>query len=296
MTVAERARPRLHNDLAFFQEAVTFTAAATGFATQIVEKDYFCTLLLGHLAAHAPGLVFKGGTCLAKVHSAFYRLSEDLDFLIPMPVKASRAERRRAALTAKSAFDLIDEQIHGLRVLEGLAGANQSRQYVGVIAYQSRLGAHEETIKVEIGLREPLLTPAIQGHATTLLMDPLGGGTLVAAIALQCLSWEESMAEKLRAALSRREPAIRDFYDNDHAVRRRGLRLLDRELLELVRRKVAVPGNRPVPVSAERLAELRSQVTSRLRPILRDRDLADFDLDVLERVFAEVAGVAAALA
>ena len=29
-------------------------------------------------------LVFKGGTCLSKVHADFYRLSEDLDLIIPV--------------------------------------------------------------------------------------------------------------------------------------------------------------------------------------------------------------------
>jgi hypothetical protein len=31
------------------------------------------------------------------VHAGFYRLSEDLDFAIPMPVDASRTQRSRAA-------------------------------------------------------------------------------------------------------------------------------------------------------------------------------------------------------
>lgn len=63
------------------------------------------------------------------------------------------------------------------------------------------------------------------------------------------MSRDEAMAEKLRAALSRRDVAIRDYYDVDHAVRR-------------------------------------------LRPVLRDPDFAEFDLD---RAFATVLEVAAAL-
>jgi predicted nucleotidyltransferase component of viral defense system len=41
-------------------------------------------VLLEYLAAVDEALVFKGGTCLAKVYADFYRLSEDLDFVIPM--------------------------------------------------------------------------------------------------------------------------------------------------------------------------------------------------------------------
>ena len=62
------------------REAIRFTAEETGFAPRLIEKDYFCSVILEALAAADVPLVFKGGTCLAKVHSGFFRLSEDLDF------------------------------------------------------------------------------------------------------------------------------------------------------------------------------------------------------------------------
>lgn len=288
----EPTRLRLHEDPAFFREAVNFTAAQTGFASRLIEKDYFCSVILQHLAVAAPELVFKGGTCLAKVHVGFYRLSEDLDFVIPTPVDATRADRSRRAAASKGAVATIREQLPRLRVMTALTGANDSSQYTAVIGYTSLLGPQEEPVEIEVGLREPLLTPAIRGEAQTLLLDPISGSPLVPALPVPCLSREEAMAEKLRAALSRREAAIRDFYDVDHAVRRLGIRVRDRELVELVREKLAVPGNEPVDVSAGRLAALKPQIESRLKPVLRDRDFVEFDLD---RAFATVAEVAAAL-
>ena len=53
---------------------------------------------------------------------------------------------------------------------------------------------------------------------------------MVPAFSVPCLSRAEAMAEKLRAALSRRDVAIGDFYDVDHAVRRLGLRVRDQDL------------------------------------------------------------------
>jgi predicted nucleotidyltransferase component of viral defense system len=73
----------LHEDAAFFKAAVTFTSRETGFSPRLVEKDYFCSALLALLARLGDTVFFKGGTCLAKVHAGFYRLSEDLDFVIP---------------------------------------------------------------------------------------------------------------------------------------------------------------------------------------------------------------------
>jgi hypothetical protein len=51
MTVRETPPIRLHDDSALFKEAVTYTAAETGFAPRLIEKDYFCTVLLQCLGA-----------------------------------------------------------------------------------------------------------------------------------------------------------------------------------------------------------------------------------------------------
>jgi hypothetical protein len=83
---------------------------------------------------------------------------------------------------------------------------------------------------------------------------------------------------------------MRDFYDVDHAVRRMGFRVNDPELLALVRARLAVPGNDPVDVSPARIAALRPQVEAQLKPVLRDRDFAEFNLDHAFRTLAGVAG------
>jgi predicted nucleotidyltransferase component of viral defense system len=293
MTVAEAAPLRLHvEDPVLFREAGNFTAAETGLASRLIEKDYFCTVVLQYLAGAGTDLVFRGGTCLAKVHLGFYRLSEDLDFLISTPLDASRAERRRRVETSKAAVAGIDRQVPGLRALTALVGANDSRQYAAVVGYTSLLGAQEETIKVEVGLREPLLTPAITGEAQTLLLDPVSGAAMAPVVRVPCVSRAEAMAEKARAALSRREVAIRDFYDIDHAVRRLGFRVDDPELVGLVRQKLAIPENEPMDVSNARLAALKLQLATQLKPVLRDRDFTEFDLG---RAFASVAQLAAAV-
>ena len=96
MSKAEPPIINVHKDLDLFREAVRFTAAESGFVPRLIEKDYFCTVVLAYLAGAAGGdLVFKGGTCLTKVHSEFYRLSEDLDYTIPVPVDTPRNECSR---------------------------------------------------------------------------------------------------------------------------------------------------------------------------------------------------------
>lgn len=134
--------------------------------------------------------------------------------------------------------------------------------------------------------------PAVRGEAMTLLLGPDRGRPIVPGLPLLCLSHTESMAEKLRAALSRREPAIRDFYDIDHAAHRLGFAWKEPRFLALVRQKLDVPGNPAIDVTQARLAALRSQRETALKPVLRSADLEAFDLD---RAFAIASSVAAAI-
>lgn len=289
MNRTESTGIRLHEDPVLFREAVNFTAAETAFAPRLIEKDYFCTVLLEYLAKMSDALVFRGGTCLAKVHAEFYRLSEDLDFSIPMPTDAMRSDRSTKAVGLKDAVAMLTRQFSVFRVVQSLTGANKSTQYIAVVGYASLLNRQEEIIRVEVGLREPLLTDVFSGSARTLLLDPVTGQPLLSPVAMRCISKIESFAEKFRAALSRREVAIRDFYDIDYAVRRLGIKPEDTELIGLVRQKLAVPGNEPVDVSDNRLTTLQQQIEPQLKPVLRTRDFAEFNLERAFRTVAEMA-------
>jgi predicted nucleotidyltransferase component of viral defense system len=288
------SRPELrlfawHEDPEFFEAAVGFTAKETAFSPRLVEKDYFCTVLLDHLATPGNTVVFKGGTCLAKIHADFYRLSEDLDFLVSMPVDSSRSERSKMATGLKDI--VMPDRLPGFRIVEPLRGANNSTQYNAVIGYHSRIVGKEETIKVEVGLQEPLLLPPEGGMAKTLLLNPVTTKPLCEPLVLSCMSKREAFAEKFRAALSRREAAVRDFFDLDYAVRQLGLQPEDHGLIDLIRKKMAVPGNDRMDVSENRLTALHRQLESQLRPVLRARDYAEFDLERAFRIVKDVAAI-----
>ncbi len=291
MSLPESRSFSWHEDPEFFEAAVSFTAKVTTFSPRLIEKDYFCTVLLEYMATVGNTFVFKGGTCLAKIHADFYRLSEDLDFVISMPVDSSRAERSKRATVLKDMVNALPDRLAGFRVVEPLTGANNSTQYNAIIGYDSRIVGKEETIKVEVGLREPLLLPPETGMAKILLLDPTTARPLCEPLVLNCISKGEAFAEKFRAALSRREAAVRDFFDLDYAVRHLGLQPEDSELIELVRKKMAVPGNDQVDVSENRLTMLHRQVESQLRPVLRASDFLEFDLERAFRIVKDVAAV-----
>lgn len=268
---------RFHESPDLFRAATQFTAAETHFAARLIEKDYFCSVLVEYLAAEG-SLVFKGGTCLAKVYAGFYRLSEDLDFVIPTAVDASRAERRRRAAPVKDAVAALPQTLSGFRLVEPMTGANVSTQYVAAVTYASLLTGEEETIKIEVGLREPLLIAPEPMPVGTLLLDPVSNTPQVSLITVPCIARLEAFAEKFRAALSRRDVAIRDFFDIDHAIRNRRLQADDEELIRLVRSKLDIPGNEPVDVGPERLTRLQQQLEPQLKPVLREKDFREFEL------------------
>ena len=293
MTMTEPFAIRIHRDSDYFREALNLTAAQTKFPARLIEKDYFCTVVLEYLALMVGDeLIFKGGTCLAKVHADFYRLSEDLDFVISVPTEASRPKRRERVESSKKALEVLADTLEGVRVVDALTGANNSTQYIGVLAYDSVLGADPGTIKIEISLREPLLTPAVNETARSILLDPITQNSMVPPLPVRCISKTEAFAEKFRAALTRREPAIRDFFDIDYAVRKLALDPKDQNIVQLVKQKLAIPGNEAVDTSDQRLVALSQQIDPQLKPVLREIDFREFDL---QRAFQIVAAMEKAL-
>jgi predicted nucleotidyltransferase component of viral defense system len=283
---------RFADDPVLLAEHVQYTARQTGFRPELVEKDYHCSVVLHALAQAGQEVVFKGGTCLSKAYGSFYRLSEDLDFVLPVPVDCPRARRREVIAPVKKLYATLPRLCPGLDIEAALRGANESTQYLGALAYQSLISNRRENIKLEFGLREPLLLHAENRQLATLLMNSITGEAAVPRFGVRVMSLTEALAEKTRAALTRREPAIRDFFDLDFAVQQLDLALGDDAFLGHVRAKLAVPGNDPVDVSPARRARLTQQVESRLKPVLRPVDFDGFDLD---RIFAMLVDLAATL-
>lgn len=267
---------QLHSDSRSFLEMVRATSDQSGFDARMVEKDYYSSLVLQALCVDENPLVFKGGTCISKVFSSFYRLSEDLDFCIPAP--ASRTIRRRTIAPLKEMVATLPDRIAGMVVQEPLIGRNDSTQYIAQLGYESVITSALEPVKVKIGLREPLIRPSESRPARTLLKDSFSGRDILAPFVIRVMNEQEAWAEKTRAALCRLEPAIRDFFDLHFASTHLGIDLESPDFIDLVRRKLAVPGNNPIVLSTERRADLDRQIKGQLQPVLRMRDFERFDL------------------
>jgi predicted nucleotidyltransferase component of viral defense system len=268
-----------HEDPGRFRDALMLTASETGFSERLIEKDYYCSVLLKDLAVlFGQGLVFKGGTCLSKVHADFFRLSEDLDFSISVNPDAGRGERRRAVQPAKDHLSGVTARLPIFSEVVALTGRYHNIQYNAQLAYRSAVTGDDESIKVEISLREEVLLPHEELAARTILVDPVSHTSALAPVTVHAISLREAYAEKTRAALTRRDPAIRDFFDLDNAIRKGLLQHGAPAFLSLVSKKLAVTDD-PLDLSPERLELLARKIETQLKPFLRTADYEGFDLD-----------------
>ena len=147
----------------------------------------------------------------------------------------------------------------------------------------------QERIKIEIGIREPLLLPSVTGKTRTIAVNPFSGKPLLPTFTVNAMEMMEAYAEKVRAALTRKEPAIRDLFDLFHAVRKMKLDLEDHDFLLMVKKKLDVPGNTPIDISLEYKQKLGRQLEGQLRPVLRTADFDRFNMDGAFELIAMVA-------
>lgn len=268
-----------HQNGARFQAAIEYTVRTSGFRGELIEKDYYCSIILAYLFAEETPLVFKGGTCLNKVHVGFYRLSEDLDFSVDINADTTRGDRRKALAPVKRQFEALQKTIPALTLEGELAGHSEGRQYTATITYPSIVALAPGAVKFEVGLREPILDKGYQSKARTLLLDPLKRTGMLGEVAVFCLSAREAFAEKIRAALTRKDPAIRDLFDIEYAVRHQRVDLKNIDLLSYVRRKIDIPDNGSIDISSPRMQAMRAQMATELKPVLRQADYEAFDFD-----------------
>lgn len=272
-----------------FRESLAYSEAEKGFTSTLIEKDYYCSLVLQYFFSDETQLVFKGGTCLSKVHADFYRLSEDLDFIIPVAAGTTRAQRRAGIKPVKRIFEKLPSVIPGVTISEAFRGHNESRQYIGYLEYPSVIVEKMEKIQIEIGLREPLLSPSETRMASTIVINPFSGQPLLPNYTISAMALQEAYAEKVRAALTRRGPAIRDFFDLFYADSMKQLNFFDPDFLNMVKAKIDVPGNDPIDISVERKQELDRQLVGQLKPVLRPLDFNGFNLDEAFELVCKIA-------
>jgi len=92
-------------------------------------------------------------------------------------------------------------------------GFNNSTQYLFLVNYPSFVTTKGESIKIEISLRLPPLKTTVKNSVSHFFQDSFTGEDLLPNKSIRSLSYDEAVAEKLRAAVTRRDVTVRDCYD-----------------------------------------------------------------------------------
>ena len=96
---------KLHKDKDAFQALLSVIAEKTGIREDIIEKDYYLTLLLSELASWQAELpvYFKGGTALYKAIGSLKRFSEDIDLTVEVQ-DCSKSQGKKRLETAANGY------------------------------------------------------------------------------------------------------------------------------------------------------------------------------------------------
>lgn len=243
-----------------------------GLAMNVIEKDYVLGWVLAGIAAHqeiGKNWVFKGGTCLKKCYFETYRFSEDLDFTLTNP-------EHLAEPFLLVAFKQISEWIYENAGIEMHAEAIRFEVYTnprgktsaeGRVGYLGPMQRRGDAPRIKLDLTNDellVLEPTTREVHHPYSDKPLKG------IHVQCYSFEEVFAEKIRALAERERP--RDLYDVVHLYRHDELRP-DRSLVfSTLEQKcdfkgIAVPTMQTVdnqPARGELEAEWRNMLAHQL--------------------------------
>ena len=232
----------LHSNKDEFLKILERTSAQTGFPLRLLEKDYYITVVLSGINELSNDLVFKGGTCFSKIYYSYYRLSEDLDFTLKLSTdNATRSVRRNAIKPIKEVIRPFLKRFNMSIQNLDKAGHRESTQYIYYLDYDSAVLNKKESIKLEISLRFNPLRPVVTKEVNHKFLHPFTKEPLFGAGSVNCLTLKELVAEKLRAAATRKIIASRDFYDLGFLLREK-FNFNDKEQLELFRKKLEEDG------------------------------------------------------
>lgn len=270
------------------QQIIPFIGEKFKFRLEIIEKDYYLTFILNNINSHlSDKIIFKGGTLLNKIHLNYHRLSEDIDFTYFCSEGLETRSKRSRTITP-----IREKMPEFLKLLDLKSkrpegeGFNNSTQYVFNIFYPSFISGKDENIKLEISLRQTPVAKPVYNTIAHFYKDPFTGEDLIPKNKILSLSLNEAVAEKLKAAITRRDVAIRDYYDL-WFISEAKFDFKNKNFLSIFKKKLEEEKYRnnyshDFGLDRKSIALLNKQISTELIPVIRIGET--FDLDkVFER-------------
>lgn len=261
-----------------------FDKSNKDFDKYLLEKDFYLTIILHWITKNIPEITFKGWTCLNKVYFPYFRLSEDLDFSISIenPLVNTHGKRESFAqhmrkkmkeLTTSLWRKLNDDEYHHKKAQGNEQLKKKKNTYLKyILSYPSIYDQSQQSIKIEITYTQKQHFPWIHKHIQSIFIDPMTEDLIFSNQTIQCLDLQEMVTEKCRACLTRRKPAIRDFFD---------LRYLQSQWIDILANKEIIKAKCDEVSDRERTLansydELEKQIQTHIIPVIND--IGEFDL------------------
>ena len=200
---------KLHQDREAFGDLLSDVSRRTGIRSDIIEKDYYLTLLLWDLAEKQGTLpaYFKGGTALYKAIGRIKRFSEDIDLTVEIH-DCSKSQGKKRLETAANGYTTL------LRTADKTRESNQRGSITSVFEYDpvTTIDAYDALqrfgyVKVEatsFTISEPVetleISPLLYSEATQLQRQVLESSYEVRPFVIGTIKMERIFADKILAA------------------------------------------------------------------------------------------------
>jgi predicted nucleotidyltransferase component of viral defense system len=199
----------LHQDKDAFEALLSDVSRRTGIRSDIVEKDYYLTLLLWELSEKQESLpaYFKGGTALYKSIGRMKRFSEDIDLTVAVH-DCSKSQGKKRLETSANGYHTLSRTTDKARESNQRGSITSVYEYVPVTAVDSadalqRFGY----VKVEatsFTISEPVealeISPLLYSEATGEQRQILESAYGVKPFPVQTIKLERIFADKILAA------------------------------------------------------------------------------------------------
>ena len=200
---------KLHKDKDAFQALLSVIAEKTGIREDIIEKDYYLTLLLSELASWQAELpaYFKGGTALYKAIGSLKRFSEDIDLTVEVQ-DCSKYQGKKRLETAANGYASLSRTSDKAREINAKGSITSVYEYQPVTKIDvdnalQRFGY----VKVEatsFTISEPveslMVLPLLYSEATTEQQSILHDSYDVFPFEVKTIKMERIFADKILAA------------------------------------------------------------------------------------------------
>ncbi len=199
-------------------------ANTEGVRQQQIEKDYIISWILWGIYNNdllKEALIFKGGTCIKKIHIEDYRYSEDMDFTLN-PEMEKDITNNDVYGAFETVFVEIKEAANiNLSIPEDSKEVHESGSLKFFIEYVGPFGGKGDHVKTDISKGEKLEFDVERLN----MINQYSDITEEEELTIQCYGLEETVIEKMTALMGRTIP--RDLYDFEYLTNTEGIDLQD---------------------------------------------------------------------